>query len=194
MNQQLKTSNPNIYAIGDVMGGPQFTHLANYHAGIVIRNALFRLRPRASAAHIPRVTYTDPELAQVGLTEAEARKKYRRIRILRWPYADNDRAQAESTTHGFIKVITRPNGQILGCTIVGAEAGELLQLWIMALARDLRIGDLTWPRAALSHALRAVQARGLYLLSTLPDQALVPPPDRAIATLRLALKKAYPFA
>ena len=143
MNQQLNTSNPNIYAIGDVIGGPQFTHLANYHAGIVIRNALFRLRPRASAAAIPRVTYTDPELAQVGLTEAEARKKYRRIRILRWPYADNDRAQAESTTHGFIKVITRPNGQILGCTIVGAEAGELLQLWIMALARDLRIGDLT---------------------------------------------------
>jgi pyruvate/2-oxoglutarate dehydrogenase complex dihydrolipoamide dehydrogenase (E3) component len=143
VNQQLKTSNPHIYAIGDVVGGPQFTHLANYHAGIVIRNALFRLRPRASAAHIPRVTYTDPELAQVGLTEAEARKKYRRIRILRWPYADNDRAQAESTTHGFIKVITRKNGQILGCTIVGAEAGELLQLWVMALARDLRIGDLT---------------------------------------------------
>ena len=143
VNQQLKTSNKNIYAIGDVTGGPQFTHLANYHAGIVIRNALFRLRPRASAAHIPRVTYTDPELAQVGLTEAEARKKYRRIRILRWPYADNDRAQAESATHGFIKVITRKNGQILGCTIVGAEAGELLQLWIMALARDLRIGDLT---------------------------------------------------
>ena len=143
VNQQLKTSNPNIYAIGDVIGGPQFTHLANYHAGIVIRNALFRLRPRASAAAIPRVTYTDPELAQVGLTEAEARKKYRRIRILRWPYADNDRAQTESITHGFIKVITRSNGQILGCTIVGAEAGELLQIWIMALARDLRIGDLT---------------------------------------------------
>ena len=143
VNQQLNTSNPNIYAIGDVIGGPQFTHLANYHAGIVIRNALFRLRPRASAAAIPRVTYTDPELAQVGVTEAEARKKYRRIRILRWPYADNDRAQAESTTQGFIKVITRPNGQILGCTIVGAEAVELLQIWIMALARDLRIGDLT---------------------------------------------------
>ena len=143
VNDHLKTTNRRIYAIGDVVGGPQFTHLANYHAGIVIRNALFRLRPRASAAAIPRITYTDPELAQVGLTEAEARKKYHRIRILRWPYADNDRAQAESTTHGFIKAITRPNGQILGCTIVGAEAGELLQLWIMALARDLRIGDLT---------------------------------------------------
>lgn len=143
VNQQLKTSNPSIYAIGDVTGGAQFTHLANYHAGIVIRNALFRLRPRVSATTIPRVTFTDPELAQVGLTEAEARKKYRRIRILRWPYADNDRAQAESVTHGFIKVITRPNGEILGCTIVGPEAGELLQLWVMALERKLRIGDLT---------------------------------------------------
>jgi pyruvate/2-oxoglutarate dehydrogenase complex dihydrolipoamide dehydrogenase (E3) component len=143
VNDRLKTTNPRVYAIGDVTGGTQFTHLANYHAGIVIRNALFRMRPRASAIAIPRVTYTDPELAQIGLTETEARNKYRRIRILRWPYADNDRAQAERTTHGFIKVITRPNGQILGCTIVGAEAGELLQLWVMALARDLRIGDLT---------------------------------------------------
>jgi pyruvate/2-oxoglutarate dehydrogenase complex dihydrolipoamide dehydrogenase (E3) component len=144
VNDRLKTTNRSVYAIGDVTGGAQFTHLANYHAGIVIRNALFRLRVRASAtAAIPRVTYTDPELAQIGLTEAEARNKYRRIRILRWPYADNDRAQAERATHGFIKVITRPNGQILGCTIIGAEAGELLQLWVMALARDLRIGDLT---------------------------------------------------
>ena len=79
----------------------------------------------------------------MGLTEAEARKRYRRIRILRWPFADNDRAQAERTTHGFIKVIVRPNGQILGCTVVGAEAGELIQLWVMALAKDMRIGDLT---------------------------------------------------
>jgi pyruvate/2-oxoglutarate dehydrogenase complex dihydrolipoamide dehydrogenase (E3) component len=143
VNQQLGTSNARVYAIGDVAGGQQFTHLANYHAGIVIRNALFRLKPRASTADIPRVVYTDPELAQVGLTEAEARKRYRRIRILRWPYADNDRAQTERTPHGFIKVITRPNGVILGCTIVGAEAGELIQLWIMALAKNMRIGELT---------------------------------------------------
>ena len=143
VNEQLKTTNKQVYAIGDAAGGQQFTHLANYHAGIVIRNALFRLRPRVSAAAIPRVTYTDPELAQVGLTEAEARKRYRRIRILRWPYADNDRAQAERTTHGFIKAITRKNGEILGCTIVGAEAGELIQLWVMALAKRMRVGDLT---------------------------------------------------
>jgi len=159
VNQQLKTSNKNIYAIGDVTGGPQFTHLANYHAGIVIRNALFRLRPRASAADIPRVTYTDPELAQVGLTEAEARKKYRRIRILRWPYADNDRAQAERETEGFIKAITKRNGTILGCTIVGAEAGEMVQLWAMAMQKEMRIGDLTtivFPYPTLSELSKRV--------------------------------------
>jgi pyruvate/2-oxoglutarate dehydrogenase complex dihydrolipoamide dehydrogenase (E3) component len=143
VNDRLKTKNARVYAIGDVAGGLQFTHVANYHASIVIRNALFRLSPRASAAAIPRVTYTDPELAQVGLTEAEARKRHRRIRILRWPYADNDRAQAERTIRGFIKVIARPNGQILGCTIIGAEAGELIQLWVMALTKNMRIADLT---------------------------------------------------
>jgi pyruvate/2-oxoglutarate dehydrogenase complex dihydrolipoamide dehydrogenase (E3) component len=143
VNQRLRTTNARVYAIGDVIGGPQFTHLANYHAGIVIRNALFRLRPKASAAIIPRVTFTTPELAQVGLTEAEARKRNRRIRILRWPYADNDRAQAERETEGFIKVVTKPNGLILGCTIVGAEAGELIQLWVIAIAKAMRIGDIT---------------------------------------------------
>ena len=143
VDQHLKTTNRRIYAIGDAIGGAQFTHLANYHAGIVIRNALFRLRPKVSAAAIPRVTFTEPELAQVGLTEAEARKRYRRIRIYRWPYADNDRAQCERETEGFIKVITRRDGTILGCTIVGASAGELLQLWVIAIAKDIKIGDIT---------------------------------------------------
>jgi pyruvate/2-oxoglutarate dehydrogenase complex dihydrolipoamide dehydrogenase (E3) component len=145
VNQQLKTSNRRIYAIGDVIGGPQFTHLASYHAGVVLRNALFRLRPKASAAAIPRVTYTEPELAQVGLIEDEARKRYghRRIRILRWPFADNDRAVAERTTEGFIKVITKKNGEILGCTIVGPEAGELIQLWVVASDKRMKIGELT---------------------------------------------------
>jgi pyruvate/2-oxoglutarate dehydrogenase complex dihydrolipoamide dehydrogenase (E3) component len=143
VNEQLKTTNRRVYAIGDVIGGPAFTHLANYHAGIVIRNALFRLRPDRSAGIIPRVVYTDPELAQIGLTEPEARKRYRRIRIYRWPYADNDRAQCERQTEGFIKVITRPDGTVLGVTIVGSEAGEMLQLWAMAMAKDIKLGDLT---------------------------------------------------
>ncbi|MGZ5863291.1 MAG: dihydrolipoyl dehydrogenase family protein [Methyloceanibacter sp.] len=145
VNQNLKTTNHRVYAIGDVIGGAQFTHLANYHAGIVIRNALFRLRPKVSAAAIPRVIFTEPELAQVGLTEAEARKRYRhrRIRILRWPFADNDRAVAERMTEGFIKVITKKNGEILGCTIVGPAAGELIQLWVIAIQEGMKVGDVT---------------------------------------------------
>jgi pyruvate/2-oxoglutarate dehydrogenase complex dihydrolipoamide dehydrogenase (E3) component len=143
VNEQLKTSNRKIYAIGDAVGGQQFTHLANYHASIVIKNALFRLKPDVSAMHIPRVMYTDPELAQVGLTEQEAHEKSRRIRIYRWPFVDNDRAQCERQTEGFIKVITKKDGTVLGATIVGPEAGELLQLWIVAIAKEMRIGDLT---------------------------------------------------
>ena len=142
VNEQLKTSNRRVYAIGDAVGGAQFTHLANHHAGIVIRNALFRLRPKASAAIIPRVTYTEPELAQVGMTEAEAKKRYRRLRILRWPFTENDRAQCERDTEGFIKVVTRPNGRILGCTIVGPHAGELVQLWVVAMTKCMKVGEL----------------------------------------------------
>ena len=106
----LKTSNKRVYAIGDVAGG-HFTHTANYHAGIVLRNALFRLPAKANDETVPWVTFTDPELAHVGLTEAQARARHKTIRVLRWPYHENDRAQAERETHGHIKVITKKNGR-----------------------------------------------------------------------------------
>jgi pyruvate/2-oxoglutarate dehydrogenase complex dihydrolipoamide dehydrogenase (E3) component len=121
----------------------QFTHAANYHAGLVIRNALFRLRAHADNDVIPWVTYTDPELAQAGLTEAEARRRGMKIRILRWPYHDNDRAQTERETHGHIKVIAGKGGRILGATIVGTQAGELIALWVLALAQKLNIRAFT---------------------------------------------------
>jgi len=139
VDRRLKTSNRRVYAIGDVTGGPQFTHVANYHAGLVIRNALFGLRARATYDAIPWVTYTDPELAQVGLTEAGARERHRRIRVLRWPYHENDRAQAERETRGHIKVVTAGNGRILGATIVGAHAGELITTWTLAIANKLGV-------------------------------------------------------
>ena len=124
-------------------GQLQFTHAANYHAGLVIRNALFRLPVRVNNDVVPWVTYTEPELAQCGLTEAEARKRGIKIRILRWPYHDNDRAQAERETHGHIKVITKPNGKIIGATIVGAQAGELIATWTLAVAQGLNIRAFT---------------------------------------------------
>jgi pyruvate/2-oxoglutarate dehydrogenase complex dihydrolipoamide dehydrogenase (E3) component len=138
VGKRLKTSNRRVYAIGDAIGGPQFTHVSNYHAGLVIRNALFRLPVRARHDLMPWVTYTDPELAQVGPTEAEARKRGA-IRVLRWPYHENDRAQAERETRGHIKVVTNPSGRILGATIVGAQAGELIAPWSLAVQRGLGI-------------------------------------------------------
>jgi pyruvate/2-oxoglutarate dehydrogenase complex dihydrolipoamide dehydrogenase (E3) component len=139
VNKRLKTTNRRVYAIGDAAGGPQFTHVANYHAGLVVRNALFRLPVKVNYDQMPFVTYTDPELAQVGLTEAEARRRRHAIRVLRWPFDENDRAQARRETKGYIKVITTKRGRILGTTIVGAGAGELIATWALAIAQRLNI-------------------------------------------------------
>ena len=143
VDQRMKTTNKRVYAIGDVAGKAQFTHAANYQAGIVIRNALFRLRAKASDETIPWVTFTDPELGHVGLTEVQARERHKTIRVLRWPYHENDRAQAERETHGHIKIVTAKNGRILGASIVGAHAGELITTWTLALSRGLNIRAMT---------------------------------------------------
>lgn len=139
VDQRMRTSNKNVYAIGDVAGSVQFTHAANHHAGVVIRHALFRLPARVEVDAIPRVTFTDPELAHVGLSEDEARRRGKAIRILRWPYHENDRAQAERETTGYIKVVTDKKGNILGATIVGAAAGELITAWTLAIGQRLNI-------------------------------------------------------
>jgi pyruvate/2-oxoglutarate dehydrogenase complex dihydrolipoamide dehydrogenase (E3) component len=142
VDARLRTSNKKIFAIGDVAGGYQFTHVAGYHAGIVIRNALFRLPAKADMRATPWVTYTAPELAQVGLTEAEARKKHSDIKVLTWSFAENDRAQAERLTDGLIKVVTSDKGHILGAGIAGAHAGELIQTWVLAMSKKMKIGDI----------------------------------------------------
>jgi pyruvate/2-oxoglutarate dehydrogenase complex dihydrolipoamide dehydrogenase (E3) component len=139
VDERLKTSNRRVYAIGDAAGRGQFTHLANYHAGLVIRSAVFGLRAKIDADTVPRVTFTDPELAHVGLSEAEARGRGLRPGVLRWPYHENDRAQAERETAGHIKVVTDGKGRILGATIVGAGAGELITAWTLALTQGLNI-------------------------------------------------------
>jgi pyruvate/2-oxoglutarate dehydrogenase complex dihydrolipoamide dehydrogenase (E3) component len=143
VNSGLRTSNSRVYAIGDVTGSPHFTHVANYHAEIVIRRALFWQSAKVKAELVPRVTYTDPELAHVGLTEQEATEKRIPINVLRWSYHENDRAQAEHTTRGHIKVVTSRKGRILGATIAGAAAGELIQMWALALSQRLNIKAMT---------------------------------------------------
>jgi len=139
-DRSLQTTNRRVYAIGDaVAGGMMFTHVANYHAGLVIRHALFRLPIKARYNAVPWVTFTDPELAHVGLTDEQARNEGYRIRVMRWPYCENDRAQAERMTDGHVKVVTNARGRILGATIVGAHAGELIAPWALAIGQGLNI-------------------------------------------------------
>ncbi len=142
VDDRLRTTNRRVFAIGDVAGGYQFTHMAGYHAGIVIKNALFRIPSKQDTRCVPWVTYTAPELAQVGLIEEEAKSKHREIRVLSWPYHENDRAQSERLTDGLIKVVTTPKGHILGAGIVGAAAGELIQTWVLAMSRRIKVGAL----------------------------------------------------
>ena len=142
VDARLRTTNRRVFAIGDVAGGPQFTHVALYHAGIVIWNALFRIPAKVDYRALPWVTYTDPELAQVGLTEAEARAIERASRVLRWRFVENDRAQTERETEGMVKVVTRANGRILGTSILGAGAGDLILPWALAISQKLKIGAL----------------------------------------------------
>lgn len=143
VDRRLRTSNPRIYAAGDVAGGPQFTHVAGYHAGIILRNALFRLPAKTDLTALPWVTFTDPELAQVGHTELQARRLYGpEIRVLTAPFAENDRTLTEGESVGFAKVIATPRGRVLGATIVGRQAGELIQPWGLAIAQGLKLGAL----------------------------------------------------
>jgi pyruvate/2-oxoglutarate dehydrogenase complex dihydrolipoamide dehydrogenase (E3) component len=139
VNKRFGTTNKRVYAIGDVIGAPQFTHAANHQASLLIRHLLFRLPIKMNVDEIPRVTFTDPELAHVGLTDEQARERHGAIRVLRWSYHDNDRAQTECETRGHIKVVTDAKGFILGATIVGAAAGEQITAWTLAINNELNI-------------------------------------------------------
>lgn len=139
----LRSSNRNVYAAGDVAGGLQFTHVAGYQAGNIIRHALFRIRARNRTDIIPWVTYTDPELAHVGLTEKEARSRHGGgVKVLRLPFSQNDRAVAENKTGGLVKVVTKSNGRILGASIVGPHAGEQIAIWALAVSQGLKISAI----------------------------------------------------
>ncbi|MFT4959123.1 MAG: pyruvate/2-oxoglutarate dehydrogenase complex dihydrolipoamide dehydrogenase (E3) component [Paracoccaceae bacterium] len=142
VDASLRTSNKKIYAIGDVAGGLQFTHVAGYHAGVVIKSILFGLPSKAKTGHIPWATYTDPELAQVGMTEAQARATYGdKMEIARFELLHNDRAIAERKTKGQIKVMV-VKGRPVGVSIVGHLAGESIGLWALALANNLKMSQV----------------------------------------------------
>ena len=142
VDARLRTTNRRVHAIGDVTGGLQFTHMAGYQAGVVIRSMLLGLPSRSRSDHVPWATYTDPELAQVGLTEADARQQYGgRLEVVRFDYHHNDRAIAERKTRGFIKVMVI-GGRPVGASIVGHQAGELVALWSLAIANRLKMSQI----------------------------------------------------
>lgn len=143
VDRRLRTSNKRIYAIGDAIGGRQFTHVAGYHASIVIRNVLFKMPATNRDDLAPWVTYADPELAHVGLTEAQARERHSAVKVAHWRFAENDRAQTERDVRGMVKAVTDKSGRILGASVVGRHAGDLIQPWAYALANGDKIKSFT---------------------------------------------------
>lgn len=171
---RLRSSNRAVYAIGDVAGGLQFTHVAGYHAGLIIREVLFGLPARARTDHIPRATYTDPELAQIGLTEAEARAAHgTALDVARFDMSHNDRAIATGQARGFIKVMVH-RGRPVGVTIVGPQAGEQIALWSLVIANRLKmsaVAGMVAPYPTLSEIGK--RAAGAYFSPRLFDSVTV---------------------
>ena len=143
LDQRLRTANKRIYACGDIGGPYQFTHMAEHQAGVVLRNALFHLPAKTQTSNIPWCTFTDPELARVGLSEAEAKAQSIPHRVYTFPFHDIDRAQTDGVTEGLAKIITRPNGRLLGAALVGPRAGELIHEYVLAISRNMKVSDLS---------------------------------------------------
>ncbi|MBC7519675.1 MAG: FAD-dependent oxidoreductase [Sandarakinorhabdus sp.] len=178
VDKYLRTSNPRIFAIGDCRDGPRLTHAADQDARTVIQNALFPFRKRTDYSALPAAVFTDPELAQVGLTEARARAANAKTEVFRHDFDHNDRSVTDNDMRGFVKIMTIGN-RVTGMTIVGAHAGELLALATFAVAGKLSLSDLanqTFAYPTLSEAIRfAAEQRG--------QAALFNPTVRAIARL-----------
>jgi pyruvate/2-oxoglutarate dehydrogenase complex dihydrolipoamide dehydrogenase (E3) component len=167
LGRNLRSSNRRVYAVGDVGGAPFAAHAASYQAALVLRASLMRLPAGIEPTLIPRVIFTDPEIAVAGLREEDARRRHGTIRVLRWPFAENDRALAERVSVGHIKVIVSKRETVLGVGIVGPHAGELIGLWQLAISKALKVDDmagLVMPYPTLSEvsqraAATAVAAR-----------------------------------
>ncbi|GCF11553.1 dihydrolipoyl dehydrogenase family protein [Dictyobacter arantiisoli] len=144
VNEYLQTSVPNIFALGDVIGGYLFTHVASYHAGIAVRNALVPFaKKKVDYRVVPWCTFTEPEVARVGLVPTEAEQRYKHVRIIKFPWSQIDRAQTAQETAGFIKlVLAGKKEQIVGAHLIGVGAGELLGEIALAMRHHLTSKDI----------------------------------------------------
>jgi len=162
VDRRMRTSATHIYACGDCCGPYPFTHMAEYQAGIVISNAVFRLPRKADYRVVPRVIYCDPELARVGLNETEAREQGLEVEVLRYPFAQVDRALAEGETAGEAKLLVH-RGRLVGATVLGPAAGELIHELVLAMQAKIPVGRIAaaihaYPTLAQIHR-RAVNTR-----------------------------------
>jgi pyruvate/2-oxoglutarate dehydrogenase complex dihydrolipoamide dehydrogenase (E3) component len=161
VNARLETTQRGIWAAGDVTGGLQFTHVADYMGRVVVQNALTPLKAKASYWIVPWVTYTDPEVARVGLTEADATARGERVEVFRSDFADLDRAIVDAATTGFAKIVTRRDGRILGATIVGRGAGELIMEIVLAMRCRVplqKLASVIHPYPTMSEIIRQTAA------------------------------------
>ncbi len=142
VNKSLRTSNKKVFAIGDVIGQQQFTHIASYHAGVIIKKILFHLPSKVDYKAIPWATYTTPELAHVGMNEREAKAYDKNYKVLSFDLKNNDRARTENATLGKIKVFASKRGNILGVSILADHASELLMPWSLVITKNLKLKDI----------------------------------------------------
>ncbi|MDP9474957.1 MAG: FAD-dependent oxidoreductase [Actinomycetota bacterium] len=143
VDEYLRTTAPNVYAAGDITGKYLFTHVAEYQGRTALRNALFPIKTKAHHGVVPWTTFTDPEVARVGLTEEQARREHDHVEVFRQPFADVDRAMADGETTGFVKIVAGRRGKILGGHIIGPDAGNLIHEVVLAMQKDIPVQALS---------------------------------------------------
>ncbi len=170
VDRRLRSSQRHIYAVGDVCGPYQFTHMAEYQAGIALANIVFRIPRKTDYRVWPRVVFTDPEVAQVGLTEAAAQERNISYHVTQFPVAEVDRAITEGAQHGFAKILVGSRGRIIGASLIGPHAGELIHELALAMSVNARAKTIAglvhaYPTHAQIHR-RAVNKQYAHLLQS----------------------------
>jgi len=169
VNKKMQTSQKHIYAVGDVTGGYQFTHVASYEAVVAIYNAILKIPKKTDYTHVPWCTYLDPEVASIGYNEKRAKEAGIEYKVQIDHFKENDRALAESETHGFIKILINKKGKPIGVQIVGFHAGDLIHEWVPVLNGKVSLSTLSnsihaYPTMAEINKNSTVN----YLVSTIP--------------------------
>ena len=143
VDEYLETTAENVYASGDITGKLLFTHAAEHQSRTALSNALFPIKRKVDYDAFPWTTFTDPEVARVGLTEQQAREQHDDVKVFRFPFDDLDRAICDGENKGFVKMVTNKKGGILGCHVIGPDAGNYIAEVVLAMRKGISIGDLS---------------------------------------------------